>query len=313
MNTQITIPPEQELAQAETGYLIATFYRFVSLPDCAEIQRKLLDYGRMREPFAGKLHGTILVAEEGINATIAAQAPILQAMLELIQSDPRLANLPIRYSHSERQPFERFKVRLKREIVTLSQECDPTQQVGTYVSPQDWNALISDPEVLLVDTRNLYETAIGTFKGAVDPGIQSFHEFPEYVNTELDPAKHRRVATFCTGGIRCEKATSWMLAQGFEEVYHLKGGILSYLEQIPAEESLWQGECFVFDERVAVTHGLSQGEHSNCLGCGRAVSPEDLKDPSYEDGVSCPACFHERSDEQKARSRMSWQQMQKKN
>ncbi|MBT5654128.1 MAG: rhodanese-related sulfurtransferase, partial [Alphaproteobacteria bacterium] len=200
-------------------------------------------------------------------------------------------------------PFYRLKIRLKKEIVTLGRpEANPNKVVGTYVAPEDWNALIQDPEVLVLDTRNEYEMDIGTFKGAKNPHTVNFREFPDYVEKNLDPKKHKRVATFCTGGIRCEKATSYMLQQGFEEVYHLKGGILKYIEDIPEEESLWEGDCFVFDGRVSVTHKLKEGDYAQCFGCRHPVSEEEMKSPDYKPGVSCPHCIHERSAAQRARA-----------
>lgn len=307
MNPDVSFQPAQTESN-RLSYLIATFYRFVALADAEPFRKHLLKRGNELG-----LCGTILVAEEGINATIAGHEQPLRIFLDELQADPRLSDLTIKYSHSERKPFERYKVRLKSEIVTLKQgDVNPNQQVGTYVKPQDWNALISDPEVILIDTRNDYETAIGMFKGAIDPQTQSFRELPDYVHQHLDPEKHTKVAMYCTGGIRCEKSTSWMLSQGFKEVYHLEGGILNYLAQIPAEESLWQGECFVFDERVAVGHGLEIGQYSNCMGCGRPVAPEDLKGESsgYEPGVSCPKCINERTEEQRERSRQIWKQRQ---
>lgn len=282
----------------------ASFYRFVPLPDFTELQPNLLE--RCREL---DLLGTILLASEGINATISGSRTSLEGLIETLDQDPRLRGIKPKYSRSEAAPFARLKVRLKREIVTLGRDeaeylTPQGRPVGVHVRPQDWNALISEPDVLLLDTRNDYETAIGSFKGALDPQTDSFREFPDYVRRELDPDKHKRVAMFCTGGIRCEKASAWMLAQGFEQVYQLDGGILSYLEHVPAEDSLWQGECFVFDERVAVDHRLDPGSHSLCVGCGGAVSAADLEHPDYEPGVSCPACITERTEAQKARHRL---------
>jgi UPF0176 protein len=214
--------------------------------------------------------------------------------LAQLRSDPRLADLEHKEASADVQPFDRMKVRLKREIVTLGMpEVDPSQQVGTYVTPQEWNALISDPDVTVLDTRNHYEVSIGSFQGAQNPQTRSFRQFPEYVQTHLDPTQHKKVALFCTGGIRCEKATAFMLAQGFEEVYHLKGGILKYLEEVPAEDSLWNGECFVFDQRVAVQHGLEVGTYDMCTACGYPISELDKASPHYQVGVSCLHCFRE--------------------
>lgn len=277
--------------------VVATFYKFVRLPDYAAMQGRLLDYCTSFD-----IRGTILLATEGINGTIAGPRQAIDAVLAYLRTDPRLADLEHKESFAEGLPFERFKVRLKREIVTLGVSAvDPNEQVGTYVDPQDWNALIADPEVVVIDTRNQYEVDIGTFKGAQNPGTSSFREFPNYVQQNLDPAKHKKIAMFCTGGIRCEKASSFMLAQGFQQVYHLKGGILKYLEAVPAEESLWQGECFVFDQRVAVQHGLEPGTHEMCLSCGRPISDADKASLQYEAGISCPYCFAELNEEKRKR------------
>jgi UPF0176 protein len=277
------------------------------LPDYADKQQPLLDYCNERG-----VRGTILLAEEGINGTIAGEEEAIADVLAFLRSDPRLADLEHKESIADAPPFDRMKVRRKREIVTLGvPEVDPTEQVGTYVSPEDWNKLISDPDVVLIDTRNQYEVSIGTFKGAQDPQTRSFRQFPEYVQTHLDPNRHKKVAMFCTGGIRCEKASAFMLAQGFEEVYHLKGGILKYLEEVPAEESLWEGECFVFDQRVAVQHGLDLGTHDMCASCGHPISDADKTSPHYEAGVSCPHCVDNLTEEKRARQEMKRRQKQK--
>jgi UPF0176 protein len=267
--------------------IIATFYKFVKLPDFAEKRQPLLAHCQ-----AQGIRGTILLAKEGINGTIAGSRHGIDAVLAYLQSDPRFADLECKESTAETMPFDRMKVRLKQEIVTFGQpNVDPTEQVGTYVDPQDWNRLISDPDVVVIDTRNQYEVSIGTFKGAENPQTASFREFPTYVQTQLDPSQHKKVAMFCTGGIRCEKASSFLLAQGFQEVYHLKGGILKYLEEIPAEDSLWQGECFVFDQRVAVQHGLEPGHYDMCYGCGYPISESDKQSPQYRAGICCPYCY----------------------
>src|SRR6476469_2551950 len=243
-----------------TEIVVPALYKFVSLPDFAEKKDPLLAYC-----LAQNIKGTLLLAQEGINGTIAGSRAAVDAVLSFLRTDPRLADLEHKESYTDIPPFDRMKVRLKKEIVPLGvPEVDPNQKVGTYVTPEEWNQLISDPEVVLIDTRNDYEVQIGTFQGACNPQTASFREFPDYVRQNLDPQKHKKVAMFCTGGIRCEKASSYMLEQGFEEVYHLKGGILKYLEAVPAEESLWSGECFVFDQRVAVGHGLSLGSHVLC-------------------------------------------------
>ncbi|QOV24586.1 oxygen-dependent tRNA uridine(34) hydroxylase TrhO [Anabaenopsis elenkinii] len=288
----------------ENIQVVAALYKFVSLPDFAEKQEPLLSYCQSQG-----IKGTILLAAEGINGTIAGSRQGVDSVLAFLRSDPRLADLEHKESYTEIQPFERMKVRLKAEIVTMGlPEVDPNQQVGTYVSPQEWNDLISDPEVIVIDTRNDYEVNIGTFKTAQNPQTKSFREFPEYVSNNLDPNQHKKVALFCTGGIRCEKASAFMLSQGFTEVYHLKGGILKYLESVPAEESLWEGECFVFDERVAVRHGLELGSHELCFCCGYPISEQDKASPQYEEGISCPHCFDSLTPEKRLRQQEKWKQ-----
>lgn len=279
------------------GVVVAALYHFARLDDFADLQAplKALCEG------AG-IRGTLLLAREGINGTISGSREGIDRVLAWLRADPRLAALEHKESFAGSHPFVRLKIKLKKEIVTLGVPfVDPTAVVGTYVDPQDWNALISDPEVVVIDTRNDYEIAIGSFEGAVDPGTRTFREFPDYVATRLDPQRHRKVAMFCTGGIRCEKASSYMRQQGFEAVYHLKGGILKYLEEVPESESLWRGECFVFDERVGVTHGLKVGASAMCYGCRRPVTPEDMASEHYEEGISCPACHDSLTDEQRAR------------
>jgi UPF0176 protein len=260
---------------------VTAFYKFVSIADPAALRETLL--ARVRE---SDIKGTILVAHEGINATVAGSDEHIRSFLSWLRTDPRFAGLVSKESYADETPFRRFKVRLKREIVTLRQpEADPTKRVGTYVKPEDWNALVSDPDVIVVDTRNAYEVGIGTFKNAVDPGTRAFSEFPEFVSENLDPEKHRRVAMFCTGGIRCEKASAYMLAQGFPEVYHLEGGILKYLEVVSPEQSLWEGECFVFDQRVALDYGVRPGTHIMCKECGFPIQRE-------ADSHEAPPCTH---------------------
>ncbi|MBV9386313.1 MAG: rhodanese-related sulfurtransferase [Chroococcidiopsidaceae cyanobacterium CP_BM_ER_R8_30] len=268
--------------------VVAAFYKFVSLPDFAEKRHSLLSHCQ-----AQGVRGTILLAAEGINGTIAASShDTIDFVLSFLRSDPRLADLEHKESYAELPPFDRMKVRLKSEIVTLGLlEINPNQQVGTYVSPKDWNALISTPEVTVLDTRNDYEVSIGTFKGARNPKTASFRQFPNYVCNQLDPSKHKKIALFCTGGIRCEKASSFMLNQGFQEVYHLKGGILKYLAEVPATESLWQGECFVFDQRVAVSHGLAIGTYTICQNCGRPISEAVWTSPQHQERLACPYCL----------------------
>jgi UPF0176 protein len=267
--------------------VVATFYKFTKLPNFAEMQNPLLSFCLTQG-----IKGTILLAEEGINGTVAGLRQGIDAVLAYLRSDYRLVDLEHKESSTEEVPFERMKVRLKKEIVTLGiPEVSPTRQVGTYVNAQDWNAIASDPDVIIIDTRNEYEVKIGTFKNAVNPSTHSFREFPEYVQQNLDPQKHKKVAMFCTGGIRCEKASSFMLSQGFQEVYHLKGGILKYLEEVPKEDSIWEGECFVFDERIAVKHGLEPGTYEMCVGCGHPIDEEDKLSPNYEEGICCPYCY----------------------
>ena len=249
--------------KAPTGIVVAALYKFVKLQDCAAMRTPLLE----RCDKLG-ITGTLLLAAEGINGTIAGSRSSIDQILEYLRRDPRLADLEHKESSAEKPPFYRMKVRLKNEIATMGVPgINPAELVGQYVKPQDWNALISDPDVLLIDTRNDYEVKVGTFKGALDPHITTFREFPEYVRNNIDPGNKPRIAMFCTGGIRCEKASAYMLEQGFTEVYHLQGGILKYLENVPEDESLWQGECFVFDQRVAVGQGLSPGHYELCYAC----------------------------------------------
>lgn len=266
--------------------IVATFYKFVRLWELTEMQQQLHSFCQEQG-----VRGTILLASEGINGTIAGVRDNIDAVLAQLRSQPGLGDLEAKESAASTPPFHRLKVRIKREIVSLGlPEANPNQQVGTYVKPQDWNALIADPTVTVVDTRNAYEVAIGTFQNAQNPQTRSFRQFPDYVRTQLNPAQHPKVALFCTGGIRCEKATALMLSRGFREVYHLQGGILRYLTEIPAQESLWQGECFVFDDRVALKQGLEPGTHEMCRACGRPVSLADRASPSYQEGIRCPYC-----------------------
>jgi UPF0176 protein len=266
--------------------IVATFYKFVQLADYTEKRAPLLTYCQEQG-----IKGTILLAEEGINATISGSRQTIDALLYFLRSDSRLADLEPKESHAEGPPFERMKVRLKKEIVTLGiPEIAPERKVGSYVQPKDWNTLITDPDVLVIDTRNQLEVKIGSFQRAENPHIESFREFPAYARTHLDPEQHKKVALFCTGGIRCEKASSFLLEQGFQEVYHLQGGIFKYLEEIPSEESLWQGECFVFDQRVAIDHSLAVGSYASCQACGNPISEADRASADYQENVSCPHC-----------------------
>ena len=281
----------------EMSYLVATFYKFVAISDLKAKRRQILTWCRVK-----KLKGTIILAEEGINGTIAGNDSAIADVLNSLRSLPGLADLEAKKSTSAKLPFAKLKVKIKPEIVTLGMpEVNPTQQVGTYVEPQDWNQIVSDPEVVVLDTRNDYEVKIGSFKRAKNPNTESFREFPQYVAQNLDPQQHPKVAMFCTGGIRCEKASSYLLSQGFKQVYHLKGGILKYLENVPAVESMWQGECFVFDERVAVKEGLEPGSHELCYACGHPISEADKNTPQYESHISCPHCYEELTPEKKAR------------
>lgn len=281
------------------SFIVAAIYKFAELDDYQQLREPLL--AEMR---AQGVRGTILLAREGINGTIAGPRAGVDAVLAHIESDPRLVGLSRKESQSDEQPFNRTKVRLKKEIVTMGVDgVDPNHLVGTYVKPKDWNALISDPDVTLIDTRNSYEFELGTFAKAVDPATESFREFPAYVDTAMDPAKQKRVAMFCTGGIRCEKATAYLKAKGFQEVYHLEGGILKYLEEVPESQSLWRGECFVFDGRVTVTHDLEPGGYALCYACRHPISETDMQANTFEKGVSCPRCYGKISDEQRERFR----------
>jgi len=282
-------------------YLTAALYKFVSLPDFKALQAPILAACE-----SNNIKGTLLLAEEGINGTIAGLPVDIHSVLDFLRTNPlfenRFSDLEHKESFASEHPFYRMKVKLKKEIVTLGVPgVSPTNQVGTYVKPEDWNALISDPDVILIDTRNDYEVDIGTFEGAIDPKTTTFREFPEYVAKHFDKTKHKKVAMFCTGGIRCEKASSYMMEQGFEEVYHLQGGILKYLETVPEEQSMWQGECFVFDQRVAVKHNLAVGEYDQCYACRHPLSPAEMQSPQYTPGISCPYCYDKISAEKRAR------------
>lgn len=277
--------------------VVATFYKFVPLSDYRVLKPRLEELCERLE-----LKGSILLAEEGINATVAGSEAGINGLLNFLREDPRLSDLTWKESHAEEPPFGRMKVRLKREIVTMGvPQINPREKVGAYVTADQWNTLLDDPEVVLVDTRNDYEVEIGTFEGAIDPALNNFREFPRWAENNLDPRKHRKVAMFCTGGIRCEKASAYLLEQGFEEVYHLRDGILKYLETVPAEQSRWRGDCFVFDERVAVGHGLALRDYVNCEGCGRPLSPAQRRHPAFEDGICCEFCRDRLSDDKRVR------------
>ena len=280
-------------------YTIAALYHFTRFEDPAALQAPLRAVCA-----ANAVRGSLLLAGEGINGTIAGPRDGLNEVLAHIRGLPGCAGLEWKESTSDSPPFGRLKVRLKKEIVTLGVPgVDPKAAVGHYVRAQDWNALISAPDVAVIDTRNDYETAIGTFRGAVDPETESFRDFPAWWEANKDRFHNKRIAMFCTGGIRCEKSTNYLISQGIEEVYHLKGGILQYLEDVPEEESLWQGECFVFDERVSVGHGSSQGPHALCRACRRPLTPQDMERPEYEAGVQCHHCVNEHSEADRARFR----------
>lgn len=268
-------------------YKIAALYRFVTLDHPEQIRTLLRQYAA-----SYKIIGTLILAHEGINGTIAGEPEALDAFLRRMTQLPVFTDLDIKYASSESPPFRRMKIHLKKEIVTLGQaHVNPNEVVGTYLSGTDWNKLISDPEVVVIDTRNDYEYLIGSFKGAINPKTKTFRSFPDYVKANLDPKKHKKVAMFCTGGIRCEKSTSYLKSLGFESVYHLKGGILKYLEDMDPSESLWEGACFVFDERTAVTHGLKESGHVLCRGCRYPLQEADQQHPHYLHGVHCPHCY----------------------
>lgn len=280
-----------------TEVVVAALYKFVSLPDCHELREPLLAVCT-----AAAVKGTLLLAQEGINGTIAGSRSGIDQVLAHLRTDSRLADLEHKESFDDHIPFYRMKVKLKKEIVTMGVPgVDPNEGVGQYVAPRDWDALISDPEVLLIDTRNDYEVGIGTFRGAIDPHTTTFREFPGYVREHFDPQIHKKVAMFCTGGIRCEKASAFMLKEGYDEVYHLQGGILKYLEQVPATQSSWQGECFVFDNRVSVDHALEKGQYDQCHGCRHPITEQDKQSTLYQVGVCCPGCYDKLSADQKLR------------
>jgi len=280
-------------------FRVAALYRFTSLPQFKELRAPLAEFCEARG-----IKGTLLLAHEGINGAVAGTYEAIAELIDYLGAIKELEGLELKYSHATEMPFHRMKVRLKREIVTMGVDTiDPLRDAGTYVEPREWNKLISDPDTIVIDTRNTYETAIGIFKGAIDPATQTFTEFPRWAQNRHNELKGRKVAMYCTGGIRCEKATAYMRSIGIEEVYHLKGGILKYLEEVPPEESLWEGECFVFDERVSVKHGLEEGDAELCRACRHPLLPEDLKSPYYEEGVSCHRCYDTRTEEDRARYR----------
>ena len=285
---------------------VCAMYRFVSLPNYKQLKEPLLN-----EMLSLDVRGTLLLAEEGINGTVSGTSAAIERLLKWLKLQPALANIDTKLSYDESQPFYRTKVKLKKEIVTMGVEgIDPNKVVGTYVKPMDWNALISDPEVLLVDTRNDYEVEIGTFEGAINPDTTTFREFPQFVKDNLDPEKHKKVAMFCTGGIRCEKSTAYLKEQGFDDVYHLEGGILKYLEEVDQADTMWEGDCFVFDNRVAVNHQLEKGIFDQCHACRMPITDEDKASEHYIRGLSCPKCVGKHSDKQLQRFEERERQMQ---
>ncbi|GAC32566.1 oxygen-dependent tRNA uridine(34) hydroxylase TrhO [Paraglaciecola polaris] len=280
-------------------FVVCALYKFVTLENFEQMRQPLLTF--MQD---NAIKGTLLLAEEGINGTVSGSRQGIDTLLAYLNNDPRIAPISHKESLDETQPFHRTKVKLKKEIVTMGVEgIDPLRTVGTYVKPQDWNALISDPEVTVIDTRNDYEIEIGTFKNAINPNTESFREFPQYVKDNLAPRKNKKVAMFCTGGIRCEKSTAYLKEQGFDEVYHLEGGILKYLEEVPKTDTLWEGDCFVFDNRVAVNHDLQKSEYEQCYACRLPITEDDKKSPMFEAGASCPKCHGRHSEEQMKRFR----------
>ena len=280
-------------------HAICALYKFTRLDDFEEIQiplRSFLD--------SLSVKGTLLLAREGINGTISGTKVSLEKVLDYLQSDPRFLDLEFKFSYSKKIPFKRLKVKLKKEIVTMGlTEIDPTHSAGTYVKPKDWNELINDPDVVLIDTRNNYEYEIGSFKGAINPNTETFREFPSFTKNTLEQYREKKIAMFCTGGIRCEKSTAYLKSEGFKNVFHLQGGILKYLEEVNEDESLWEGECFVFDDRVAVKHNLEQGQYDQCHACRFPITEEDTMHPHYEKGASCPRCFGTKNSSQMSRYR----------
>lgn len=291
---------------------VAAFYGFTAL-DAAALPALQMELRQLAQ--AAQLRGTVLLAEEGVNGTVSGPEPGVQRLLARLRQLPGLERLEAKLSLAPQQAFHRLKVRLKREIVTMGcPTVKPAQQVGTYVPPRQWDALIRDPDTLVVDTRNAYEVAVGSFEGAIDPGTESFREFPAWVERTLRPLVAERrpkaIAMFCTGGIRCEKSTAYLLQQGFEGVHHLQGGILRYLEEVPEAGSSWRGECYVFDQRVSVNHRLEPGSYSLCHACGLPLSPADRGHSAYREGVSCPHCIHRFSDADRARFAERQRQLQ---
>ncbi|MEP9389762.1 rhodanese-related sulfurtransferase [Mesorhizobium sp. KR9-304] len=282
---------------SSTPFRVAALYRFVRLDRCEELRAPLAAFCCGRG-----IKGTLLIAREGINGTVAGSETAIAELIAHLEAMPEFAGLDVKYSAASEMPFHRMKVRLKREIVTMGvPDIDPLAGAGAYVDPSDWNALISDPGTVVIDTRNDYEVSLGTFAGAVDPKTTSFRDFPDWVARNREILDGRKVAMFCTGGIRCEKATAYVRSLGIGDVFHLKGGILKYLEDVPAEESLWQGECFVFDERVSVAHGLTVGDAELCRACRHPLTAADRLSPKFAEGVSCERCYDSRTEADRAR------------
>jgi UPF0176 protein len=282
---------------SSTPFRVAALYRFVRLDRCDELRAPLAAFCCSRG-----IKGTLLIAREGINGTVAGSEAAIADLIAHLEAMPEFAGLDVKYSAAGEMPFHRMKVRLKREIVTMGvPDIDPLAGAGAYVDPSDWNALIADPDTVVVDTRNGYEVALGSFAGAIDPQTESFRDFPDWVARNRNALDGKKVAMFCTGGIRCEKATAYVKSQGIDEVFHLKGGILKYLEEVPAEESLWRGECFVFDERVSVAHGLEVGEAELCRACRHPLTAADRLSPKFAEGVSCERCYDSRTEADRAR------------
>jgi len=290
-------------------FKVAALYKFVALPDYIDLQPAILDFCQQHN-----IRGTILLAAEGINGTVAGNPADIDAFIAYLHTTNifknRFEGIDVKFAFTGEPPFLRMKVRKKREIVTLrAKEADPTKQVGTYVSPDQWNDLLTDPDLVILDTRNDYEVALGTFEGAIDPKTENFTQFKDFVAETLSPDTTKKVAMFCTGGIRCEKASAYMLALGYEQVFHLKGGILSYLETMPQENSKWQGDCFVFDERVAVNHDLEPSGHTQCHACRMPLNEEERNSPDFIEGVQCPHCIDKKSQSERDRARARQLQM----
>ena len=285
---------------------ICALYKFTRLDDFEEIQGPLKIFLESLN-----IRGTLLLAKEGVNGTISGDNDSIMKSLDYLQKDERLVGLEYKFSYSEKPPFKRLKVKLKKEIVTLGvSDIDPTHSSGTYVKPADWNELINDPDVVLIDTRNNYEFEIGSFKGSINPNTETFREFPAYTKNNLEKYRDKKIAMFCTGGIRCEKSTAYLKSEGFENVFHLQGGILKYLEEVKEDESLWEGECFVFDDRVAVKHNLELGKYDQCHACRFPITEEDKEHPHYEKGASCSRCYGTKNSSQVNRYREREKQVQ---